>query len=113
MIIGGICSSIIGSICICCSLIAVVALKYYSKSLKNNSTIPEKEEKELETIPEKKADEQKPESTISKNDTQIVVDNEGSKRVEQQKKDEILEKNLDPNEQKASIQKKEDEELEV
>ena len=71
-----------------------------------------KEEKELETIPEKKADEQKPESTISKNDTQIVVDNEGSKQIEQQE-DEVIKNDLKPNEQKASIQKKEDEELEV
>jgi hypothetical protein len=68
----------------------------------------------LETIPEKKADEQKPESTISKNDTQIVVDNEGSKRVEKQKKDEIFKNDLNTNEQGVLVvPKKEDSELKI
>jgi len=68
----------------------------------------------LETIPEKKEDEQKPESTISKNDTQIVVDNEGSKRVEQQKKPEIFENDLNTNEQEVLVvPEKEDSELEI
>jgi hypothetical protein len=118
MIIGG---GIIGAIGITCGIIdaigitcvmvigGILALKHHSKSLKDNSITTIKEEKELETIPEKKEDEQEPESTISKNDTQIVVDNEESKRVEQQKKDEILKEDLKTNEQEAPmVSEKED-----